>query len=192
MPETGIIILAAGNSSRLGRPKQLLEFRGKSLITHLVEEAITAGIQPVVVVSGAVDLSSALAGQPVSMVENPRWREGMGSSIAAGVSFLSDRAVDAAFVTVCDQPYVTANLFTEMIAAKKRFPKGIVACSYAGTTGTPVLFDRRYFGMLEELTGQEGAKKILRAHQADVAAVPFPHGDIDIDTEDDYERLSGG
>jgi molybdenum cofactor cytidylyltransferase len=192
MPETGIIILAAGNSARLGRPKQLLEFRGKSLITHLVAEAITAGIQPVVVVSGAVHLSVPLAGQPVSIVENPRWREGMGSSIAAGVRFLSDQAVDAFFVAVCDQPYVSANLFTEMIAAKKRFAKGIVACSYAGTTGTPVLFDRQYFGMLEELTGQEGAKKILRAYQADVAAVPFPHGEIDIDTEDDYEKLSGG
>ncbi len=192
MSETGIIILAAGNSSRLGRPKQLLEFRGKSLITHLVEEAITAGIQPVVVVRGAVDLSAPLAGQPVSIVENPRWREGMGSSIAAGVRFLSDQAVDAAFVAVCDQPYVTANLFAEMIGSKKRFAKGIVACSYAGTTGTPVLFDRQYFEMLGALTGQEGAKKILRAHQGDVAAVLFPGGDADIDTEDDYERLSRG
>jgi molybdenum cofactor cytidylyltransferase len=188
MPETGIIILAAGNSSRLGRPKQFLEFRGKTLIAHLVDEAVAAGLL-IVVVSGAVDLIREFAGRPVEIVDNPHWREGMASSIAAGVTLMSGRAVEAVIISGCDQPYVTGKLFGEMIATRKSLAKGIVACSYAHTTGIPVLFDRRYFGLLQELTGQEGAKKILLAHAADVAVVPFPEGEIDIDTEEGYAKL---
>ena len=194
MPEKsiGIVILAAGNSSRLGRPKQLLEYRGSTLLTRLVLEASGAGTRPIAVVSGAVDLSTAIAGLDVSIVENPRWSEGMASSISAGVAWMSEQAVDAAFIAVCDQPHVTASLFRAMLAARERDVKGIVACSYSGTTGIPVLFDRQYFALLQQLTGQEGAKKILHAHAADVAIVPFPEGATDIDTEDDYFKLAKG
>lgn len=194
MPEKsiGIVILAAGNSSRLGRPKQLLEYRGSTLLTRLVLEASGAGTRPIAVVSGAVDLSTAIAGLDVSIVENPRWSEGMASSISAGVAWMSEQAVDAAFIAVCDQPHVTASLFRAMLAARERDVKGIVACSYSGTTGIPVLFDRQYFALLQQLTGQEGAKKILHAHSADVAIVPFPEGATDIDTEDDYFKLAKG
>ena len=191
MPETGIVILAAGNSSRLGRPKQLLEFHGRTLIEHIVDEAILSGLQPIVVVAGAVDLIAALANRPVKIIDNPHWREGMASSIVAGVTSILNAPIKALIITSCDQPHISAKLFQDMIAAQEGRAKGIVACSYAGITGIPVLFGRRYFTMLRELSGQEGAKKILRKHAADVEAILFPEGEIDIDTDEDYKRLSG-
>ncbi|HET6252520.1 MAG TPA: nucleotidyltransferase family protein [Puia sp.] len=191
MLKTGIIILAAGNSSRLGRPKQLLGYRGKTLIGHLVDEAAGAGLHPIVVVTGAVDLSAALAGRPVEIVGNLRWPEGMASSILAGVSAMMGREVDAVIIAACDQPYVSAPLFRELVVAGKEVGKGIAGCYYSGTIGIPVLFYRRYWGELLELTGHEGAKKILRLHEGDLATVSFPGGAIDIDTEEDYARLPG-
>lgn len=200
MPKTAAIILAAGGSSRLGRPKQLLGYRDTTLIGHLADEAVGAGLVPVVVVSGAVDLADALAGRPVEIVENLRWAEGMGSSIVAGVSAVMGAEVsgddfmgpevDSVIIAACDQPQVTRELFRQLIAAWGDSGKGIVACRYSGTMGIPVLFDHRYFQALLGLAGDEGAKKILLSHGDDLALVPFAEGAVDIDTEGDYARLS--
>ncbi|HUB62686.1 MAG TPA: nucleotidyltransferase family protein [Puia sp.] len=202
MPETGIIILAAGNSSRLGRPKQLLSYEGGTLIGYLADEAAAAGLQPVVVVTGAVDLSAALADRRVEIVENTAWAAGMGSSIVAGISAVMGsevrgndsmigQEVDAVIIAACDQPHVTAALFRRLIAARVETGRGIVACSYAGTTGIPVLFDRRYFPDLLALSGAEGAKKVVQCFASDMAQVNFEEGAFDIDTEEDYARLLG-
>lgn len=202
MPKTGIIILAAGNSSRLGRPKQLLPYRGRTLIGYMIDEAVDAGLGPVVVVTGAVDLSGVLADRRVELVENPDWISGMGSSIAAGVSAVMGAVVsgggpmigpevDSVIIAACDQPQVTAELFRRLIATRADRRKGIVACSYAGTTGIPVLFDRRYFPDLLALQGAEGARKVVQRFIPDMAEVKFEAGAIDIDTEEDYAGLSG-
>lgn len=202
MPKTGIIILAAGNSSRLGRPKQLLPYRGRTLIGYLVDEAAVAGLSPIVVVTGAVDLSAALAGRRAEMVENPGWSSGMASSIVSGVSAVTGaemsggnskigQEVESVIIAACDQPHVTAGLFRRLVATWVNMGKGIVVCSYAGTTGIPVMFDRRYFPDLLALSGAEGAKKVVQRFAPDVAEVIFEAGAIDIDTEEDYARLSG-
>jgi molybdenum cofactor cytidylyltransferase len=192
MNKTGIMILAAGNSSRLGRPKQLLPFRGKNLIAHVVTEALAADLGPVMVVTGAyyVEIYAALKGLPVEIVDNPHWKTGMASGIVAGLAALVIAPeLKAVMVAVCDQPYISAELFRSMVSIHAASEKGIVACSYANTLGTPVLFDARYFNELAALSGDGGAKQLLKRFTNDVATVPFPKGEIDIDTEEDFKDL---
>jgi len=187
-----IIILAAGTSSRLGRPKQLLSYQNQTFISRLVIQAQTTATT-VIVVTGATHeaLAEALKDSPALLVQNPEWQQGMGSSISKGMGFLKslNRAVSSVILAVCDQPYVTASLFNEMIAVQGRSGKKIVACTYADTIGTPVLFERSYFKALQQATGKEGAKHLVQTHQEDVALLPFPQGAIDIDTEEDYTAL---
>ena len=193
MNKTGIIILAAGNSSRLGRPKQLLQFRGETLISHVVAEAVAADLQPVVVVTGAyhAEMSDALRGLAVALVYNPHWETGMASGIAVGVKealYLAP-SLQAFVVAVCDQPYISAELFRSLVQQQAVSGKGIIACTYAETQGTPVLFAARYFNELAALRGEAGARQLLKQYPDEVAAVPFPQGKIDIDTEEDFRQL---
>jgi molybdenum cofactor cytidylyltransferase len=189
MSRTGVIILAAGNSSRLGRPKQLLPYRGKTLLAHVVAEALAADLLPVVVVTGAFhkEVSGALRGLSVDIVFNPAWAEGMASGIVAGLSniLLLRPDVNAVIIAVCDQPFISSALLLQLAGKFDMSGKGIVACTYADSVGTPVLFGRSYFERLLALSGSEGAKKLLRQHPEDLAIVPFPNGHIDIDTEED-------
>ncbi len=193
MNETGIIILAAGSSSRLGKPKQLLSYQNKSLIEHITGEAVKANLHPIVIVTGAnaEQVSLALNKKDEEIVYNEHWQQGMASSIVAGISkmLLLDDDVEAALIAVCDQPFVTAELLQALINKKAETGKGIVACTYADTAGTPVLFDRKYFIDLQQLKGEEGAKKLLKLYEADLVTVSFPQGSIDIDTEADYKAL---
>ena len=187
-----VVILAAGASTRLGRPKQLLKFQQQSLIRRLVSEAkkVTA---TVIVVTGSIHnaIENELKGEPVLIVQNKDWAQGMGSSIKEGMQNLKslESNAGAVILAVCDQPYVTAALFTAMIDLHKRSGKRIVACSYADSLATPVLFERSYFENLLQLNGREGAKKLLQQYTNDVAFLPFPQGVIDIDTASDYEAL---
>lgn len=193
MNNTGIIILAAGSSSRLGRPKQLLSYRDKPLIKRVTGEAHYAGLQPVIVITGAnrEQVSVSLQNEEVLLVYNERWAEGMGTGISAGAGQLIALNTNAEWViiAVCDQPFVSASLFKAMMEKKRETGKGIIACAYAGTIGTPVLFDRCHFDALQQLSGDEGAKSLLKKYNEDIATVPFAQGSTDIDTEEDYKNL---
>lgn len=193
MNSTGIIILAAGSSSRFGSIKQLLFYKGKSLLEHVCDEALNARLYPVVVIVGAnADMLIKVFHPPgIEIVNNEKWQEGMGSGIFAGVSkiFSMNIAVENIIIAVCDQPFVSSKLFQRLIEKKSKTGKGIVASAYAGTKGTPVLFNRKYCKDLLALTGEEGAKKILKLYDDDVAVVDFPQGEIDIDTPANYAAL---
>jgi molybdenum cofactor cytidylyltransferase len=193
MNKTGIIILAAGPSARLGKPKQLLVHQGKTLIEHICSEALETGLHPVLVVTGAAsaEVSKALENMSVEIVFNEQWSTGMASGIAAGMSELlkRDKAIESVIIAVCDQPFVSAALFRQLIKTKAERNKGIVGSAYAGIIGTPVLFEKAYFGKLLALKGNEGAKKIVKTYNADLAGIPFEEGKMDIDTQEDYERL---
>lgn len=177
----------------MGKPKQLLIYQGKTLIEHAVDEAIAASLSPVIVVTGSeADAVSALLGnKSVTIVRNEDWQEGMGTGIAEGIqtSLLKQDTLQTLIVAVCDQPFVSAMLFQDMIAKQKESKKGIVACAYANTLGTPVLFTAKYFEALQELDGADGAKRMVKEHADDVAAITFEKGMIDIDTEEDYRNL---
>ena len=194
MDKTAIVILAAGNSSRLGRPKQLLPYQGKTLLTHVVTEALAAALSPVVVLTGAYreEIQDSLRGQRVALVYNPEWETGMASGIVAGLgkALSIEPYLQSVIVAVCDQPYISAELFRALIVKYAASGKGVVACSYSEIVGTPVLFDVRYFKELSVLSGDAGAKQLLRKYPDDVATVPFPGGSIDIDTTEDFQRLS--
>lgn len=188
------MILAAGNSSRLGRPKQLLPYNGKTLLTHISAEALLTPLDPVVIVTGAFaeeigEILKTVRG--ITIVYNPHWEKGMASGIVTGLSKLLSLQPDTAaiIIAVCDQPYIDAGLFQQLLRKKEASQNGIVACVYADTIGTPVLFERRYFESLSQLSGNEGAKKLLQQYKNDLVTLPFPKGNIDIDTAEDYRKL---
>jgi molybdenum cofactor cytidylyltransferase len=191
MSDIGAVILAAGGSSRLRRPKQLLRFRGETLIARAVRAATEARCTPIVVVTG--DASDAIRNEiratPAVVIENVDWRRGLGTSIAAGMRSLID-STDAVVLLTCDQPLVEAALIAELIEVRKQTAKPIVASSYMSTLGVPALFDRSCFPALLSLPDDSGAKSLIVGRPGDVASVPFEDGAIDIDTPEDFQRLA--
>jgi len=191
-PKTALIILAAGSSSRLGRPKQQLEFRGTTLLENAIQAGLQAGCSSLTVVLGAFhqDIKPLVASKGVKTVVHLDWQLGMGSTIKAGMeALLADEAPDQVMLMLCDQPYVDAHLLRQLFAMKIQTGKVMAACSYGDSVGVPALFDRSAFHLLRDMDDQAGAKKILLKHADEVALVPFALGNIDIDTEEDYQKL---
>ena len=190
--KTGIILLAAGSSSRLGRSKQLIEIQGKTLIQKAIDEAKKSQANCLVLVLGAnaelIQTGFDITSTPY--IVNSDWQQGMSSSMQAGLGFLMEKEViDQVLLMLCDQPFVDASLLNQLINAKETSGKGIVAAAYSNTLGVPALFDRRYFEELLQLTGSEGAKKVIFNHQAEVHALDFPLGAVDLDTEEDVSQF---
>ena len=190
---TGLIILAAGASSRLGEPKQNLVYRQKTLLQNAMHAGISSGCNPIITVLGAnadMILPHIKGMEGISIAINPEWQEGISSSIRTGIAELGkDERVNDAIIILCDQPFVNSELLLQMQQAKQQTDKAIVACHYAGTPGVPVLFDKTMFAELLKLRGNEGAKNILKDHPHDMATIAFDKGSIDIDTKDDYNKL---
>ncbi len=184
------IILAAGRSARLGTPKQLLIYQHKTLLQHAIDEAELAGANPIIVVTGARDFEGIEHGN-VLVVKNDDWEEGMASSIRAGIKKLESEwpDVDAALITVCDQPFADQALLTKLISAQAESGRPVVASQYGEIAGTPALFHRSFFQLLLQLKGDKGARQLIADHKELVAFVGFPNGMTDIDTLDDYEAL---
>lgn len=190
--KTGIILLAAGSSSRLGRAKQLIEFQGKTLIQKAIDEANKSQADCLVVVLGAnADLiQTGFKPSSASFIINLDWQQGMSSSMQAGLRFLMEKEeINQVLLMLCDQPFVDASLLDKLINAKETSGKGIVAAAYSNTLGVPALFDKLYFEELSQLTGFEGAKKVIFNHQAEVHALDFPLGVVDLDTEEDVSQF---
>jgi molybdenum cofactor cytidylyltransferase len=189
---TDIIILAAGASTRLGRPKQLLPWQGITLLQHAVQTALTVTTQPVVVTgANGEHLAAALDPGQVKMVFNPHWEQGIASSIRCGLQALLNRTPtpDQVIFMVCDQPFVTAGLLLDLINEKQKSCKSIVASAYAGILGIPALFDSALFPQLLDLQGDTGARRLIQQYTGEVASVAFEKGVYDIDTVVDYEDL---
>ncbi len=185
----GAVILAAGSSSRLGQPKQLLQHEGRTLVRRTAAAALAAGCDPVAVVVGAEreKVAAALLDLAVLLVPNEDWERGIGTSIRAGVARL--RESDAVLLLVCDQPFVGADVLRRLLAAQEETQKPMAASAYAGTIGVPALFTRVCFARLLSLGNKEGAKPLLTSRPAEVAQVDFPQGAIDIDTPGDFQAL---
>lgn len=194
--ECGIVILAAGASTRLGQPKQLLRYKGKTLIQHAVDTALATGFHPIVVVTGAQSdlLHKELDGKNVFLPENKDWQEGMASSIRCGIETAQayHPSLDALIFTVCDQPFVTADVFIALVEKQKETGLPIVASTYGDTVGVPALFCKSVFPDLLALQGEMGAKKVIQNAREQVAGVAFEKGAIDIDTPADWERWLSG
>lgn len=190
----GAVILAAGSSSRMGSPKQILQFRGSTLLRRAAVAALDAGCRPVIVVTGAnAELTRReLDGLDVSEVFNTHWATGMASSIRAGVEGLvsANADADAAVVMLCDQPHVTAVVISNLVAAHRNTGSSVVASTYGGSFGVPALFGKDLFAELGRLKGASGAKKVIERHSSVAHFIHFNGGDVDIDTPDDFSRLT--
>jgi molybdenum cofactor cytidylyltransferase len=189
----GAVILAAGSSSRMGSPKQILRFRGESLLRRAARAALDAGCSPVIVVTGAnAELSRReLDGLDVREVLNPRWETGMASSIAAGLEGLLGVDADAAAAVflLCDQPHVTSGVISGLAAAHRVTGMPVIASTYGGSFGVPALFGRPLFAELARLEGGAGAKQVIERYASEACFLPFEGGEVDVDTRDDFSRL---
>ena len=189
----GAVILAAGASTRMGAPKQLLALDGRPLVVRAVEAALASPAWPVVVVLGAhaEKIRPVLARLPVLIAENPAWAEGMAASIRAGVTTLRQfsRALDGALVALCDQPAFSADTIAQLVAAQRATGRSIATAHYGGRHGAPALFLREHFPALSALTGEEGARALLNGDPTRVASVDLPALALDLDTPADYAAL---
>lgn len=189
----GAVILAAGLSSRMGSPKQTLQYRGKSLLRRAALAALGAGCHPVIVVTGAnAELTRReVDGLDVREVLNTRWETGMASSIRAGVDGLvsADADVAAAVLMLCDQPHVTADVISGLLTTHRAIGSPIVASTYSGSFGVPALFVGALFAELMGLEGRSGAKEVINRHASEAHFLSFQGGEVDVDTPDDFLRL---
>ncbi len=191
---TAIIILAAGASSRMGAPKQLLLVDGKTLIKRICDTAMDTPCHPIVAVLGANRnlIRKETERMPITVIDNPQWENGMSSSIKMGLAgaYMTEKAIEAAIFLTVDMPYVSVELINKMIEKAESDEKiEIVACKYDGQIGIPVLFKRSLFTNLLELTGDEGAKKVVMKNKEKTAFIDFPEGKLDLDTIDEYRNF---
>jgi molybdenum cofactor cytidylyltransferase len=194
MRNVGAVILAAGGSSRFGQPKQLLIFRGETLVRRAVRAATEAGCAPVVVVVGECGeaIRDELRETAVVIIGNPDWKHGLGSSIRYGLKQLGGLTPqsEAVVLLTSDQPLVETKTVSALITEQGKTGKPIVASSYANTLGVPALFDRSCFERLLTLADDSGAKALIAERPYDVASIAFEEGAIDIDTPADLQRLT--
>jgi molybdenum cofactor cytidylyltransferase len=189
----GIVILAGGQSSRLGRPKQLLQLNGMTLLEKVATEALGMKNIPVLIVLGAnaEEIKSGFHVQGNEWVVNEHWQEGMAASLRTGIESMQQHhpQVDGILFLVCDQPHLETNLLGSLVALQQEMDLPVAASSYGGRLGTPALFHQSVFSRLLSLQGDTGARKLLESMQGEVAVMPFDKGIEDIDTPQDYERL---
>jgi len=193
---TGIVILATGNSSRLGQPKQFLKYQDKTLLRHAAETALASACDgPAVIVTGALheELFKECNDLPIGLVYNSNWQHGMATSIQTGLRALEKarpNELKGALIMLCDQPLITAahldNLLDMFTAHQHR---DITATAYADVIGVPAIFSRELFPKLYQLKGDKGARQLFTDPEQRLYTVPFTRAAIDIDTMEDYEGL---
>lgn len=186
--KSAIVILAAGNSSRLGSPKQLLEINGEKLLTHVVTQACNSKADDVYVVlgSGADLLSSLITTNEVKVIINEDWIKGMGNSIKKGIGEIQKQGIyDAVIVSVSDQPFLTSNVFNQLLA--QTGDQEIIASAYSdGNFGPPTLFRKSIFSQLLKIADSAGAKSVIKNYSGEFGLIRFEKGDIDLDTKENY------
>jgi len=189
----GIVVLAAGGSSRLGVAKQLLEFEGKTILRRAAENALHCNAGPVFVVLGNDFERSKkeIADLSLEIIFNRAWGDGIASSIKIAVDKIVHDcpAISSVMFTLCDQPWVDHRTLSKIAEAFRPNDTKIVASEYNGTLGVPAIFDVRLFKELRQLEGDAGAKSIIYKYFNDVVRVAVPEAAFDIDSAADYERL---
>lgn len=187
-----IVILAAGGSRRLKQPKQLIPYRGMTLLRHAASAALESGVGPVIVVLGAEagPCADDLSGLDVEILVHAGWGEGLGSTIRVGVraARTGHPGLGAVLLMACDQPGVDADMLRTLAAAWRKGGARMVASGYAETAGIPAVFAASEFAALESLIGDRGAQALVRSGTG-VVVVPCPAAELDVDESRDLERL---
>jgi CTP:molybdopterin cytidylyltransferase MocA len=184
----GCALLAAGGSTRLGRPKQLLSIEGQPLVRHVLAQLKAAELTRYAVVLGcdAEQVEAAVAASGCDLLDNPAWAEGIAASIRVATSWARAHQLDALLLAVCDQPLLTS-AHVRALCDMHEPRSATVASGYAGTLGVPAIFGADWYSRLETLAGDRGAGALLRADPT-VAVIDWPDGAIDVDTADEAER----
>ncbi|HVB73168.1 MAG TPA: nucleotidyltransferase family protein [Ktedonobacteraceae bacterium] len=206
-PQTAAIILAAGSSSRMGggRHKLLLPLHDRPVLAHALDAVLASQARPVVLVLGhqaeqvRANIAAYITHPDLNIIENTDYLQGMSTSLRLGVQTLQSRSytklsngeIDSALVLLGDQPLITARDIDTLIATYRMTGKRIVAPTYNGKRGNPILFDAGLFPELLEVTGDEGGRSVLERHRDDIATVEMgnPLANIDVDTWDAYQRV---
>ena len=191
--DVAAIILAAGRSSRLGRPKQLVPFNGRTLLRHAVQSAIYSPVESVTVVLGAFypTLAREVRCLDARIVKNGEWSEGMGSSLKSGLRHVlahEKKAYDGFLFLTCDQPLVDESMLSDLYCEFSS-REDIVAASYNATVGVPAIVGRAHLENLLNLKDDAGARALLKSNDVSVKKVPCRGGEFDIDTASDLVRL---
>ena len=186
-----LLLLAAGASTRMGQPKQLLPYHGRTLLRQAAETAVASGCAPIILVTGALheELLPEIDGLPIRAVHNAAWESGMASSIRAGLAALAETQPAAVLIMLTDQPLVTPELLQQLVAQQQQTQAPIVAAAYGDTLGVPAIFHHSVLPELLKLQGQQGAGRLIASLGAAVGQVPFPAGLLDVDTPAQYEAL---
>ncbi len=188
-----ILILAAGASKRMGSIKQLLAWADTSLLGHAVNMAKSSKARETIVVLGANAnaIGPQLSDCEVQIIKNDNWASGMGSSIAAGIEYItgSGEKYDAVLITLADQPLIDTPYLDLMIETASKVDQSIVATAYGNKAGVPALFGSKYFETLVALESEQGAKEVLNRFKSDIFRLDPGSKTLDIDTNEDYEAF---
>ncbi len=189
----GVIILAAGASSRLGHPKQLVEFKGKTLLQHIIDVADSFEFHSQVLVLGAKadEIKTRIDSRNFQVVYNENWEEGMGTSISKGIfeALKLQNELDHMLILLSDQPLVNKENIEELIRVQLETVKPATFSEYAGEVGVPAIFSKEIFSELQDLKKDQGAKKLILNDQINFETVKFEAGNFDVDTRADVELL---
>lgn len=189
----GVIILAAGSSSRLGYPKQLVKFKGKTLLQHSIDIANSLKFKVKILVLGAnaKKIEKQIDCRHFKIVHNENWEEGMGTSISRGISESLNlyNDLDHILMLLSDQPFITSEKIQDLIRVQNSTKMSAVFSEYAGNIGVPAIFSRTLFSDLKGLKGDLGAKKLLKNKSFEFGTVQFEKGNFDIDTAADVTLL---
>lgn len=181
-----ILIMAAGTSSRLGQPKQLLELNEHTLLWHAAIQALELTNNVTVVLGYEHEqCSESIKDLPVKIVVNSRYEEGLGSSIAYGVSSLEE--CDCVLIMLCDQPMIPKTHYVSLVETAKKLPDLIIASHYEKKSGVPAVFPKHYFPALQELKGDKGAKALLETNIYQYIPLSKENS-RDVDTLEDWEK----
>ena len=188
-----VVILAAGQSKRLGHPKQLVVYNGETLLNRAIDSAVETKIENIFVVLGAhfEDIKESISNKSISILINKNFEEGMASSIRCGLNEIISASpqIECVILMVCDQTYVSSDLILNLLSEHKKSDKPIIASQYENILGTPALFHKSFFEELLQITGDVGAGKIIKQNLSQVAIVPFEKGIVDIDTFEDLSKI---
>lgn len=189
----GLVLLAAGGSRRLGQPKQLVSFKGKCLLQHAIDctDEILFESKVMILGANAEMIKQKVDPKSFHICINDHWERGMAGSLWLGVDRLLHLCTDlnAIVIMVSDQPFISKELLMEMVGLYKS-ESSIVVCQYQGVKGVPALFAAKYFDELSRLSGDQGARKIIREYEDILTVVKFDQGDFDIDTIEDLKQLN--
>lgn len=184
-----ILLLAAGSSTRMGQSKQLMKIDGEPMLVRAAKQALSASPDVTVVLGAEAESHRmVLRGTRVSTIENSEWQRGMGNTLKFGLAELrnANPGMDAVLIMVCDQPAVTSDHLKKLIERAGQSSKSIIASAYKDTLGVPALFRKQHFDQLAAIADGVGASKLIRENREEVETITLPHGEIDLDTLNDY------